>query len=241
MYMRTPVSAVTSVWRSVSQGFDDPFFYYYRCTYIGRPVEINHITQKQLLNDNVFKELPIVRKNMQGINGVELLPSEYNHLLDISDADSKIYRFKVSTDDDAKEFSVEKDVEEKLIKPLLKKLDYSETDYLQQMKIMVGNHNYVLIPDFVLRPDITYGKESAFALIEAKFSIRNKKEFADTQIQARSYARQLHTKFSVIADKNNIWIMSEQDDYEEVILSFYWKDLDEPDNFNKLYKLIGKK
>lgn len=30
MYLRTPVSAVDSIWRSCSVGFIDPFFYYYR-------------------------------------------------------------------------------------------------------------------------------------------------------------------------------------------------------------------
>ena len=41
MYMRTPISAVESIWRACSVGFIDPFFYYYRCVYISNPIEIN--------------------------------------------------------------------------------------------------------------------------------------------------------------------------------------------------------
>ena len=43
MYLRTPISAISSVWRSMSIGFIDPFFYYYRCTYIGMPKKLSRI------------------------------------------------------------------------------------------------------------------------------------------------------------------------------------------------------
>lgn len=87
MYLKTPVSAIVSVWRSVSIGFNDSFFYYYRCTYIANPVSIQHITLKQMQQDDVTKNMSIVRSNMQGINGTELKPSEYNHLMDLANAD----------------------------------------------------------------------------------------------------------------------------------------------------------
>ena len=56
MYLRTPISAIDSIWRSVSVGFNDPFFYYYRCTYIARPEKITRVSQKQLQQDEKFKE-----------------------------------------------------------------------------------------------------------------------------------------------------------------------------------------
>lgn len=62
MYLKSPISAIDSVWRSVSVGFNDPFFYYYRCTYIANPQKINRVYQKTLKKDPVFKELPIVKK-----------------------------------------------------------------------------------------------------------------------------------------------------------------------------------
>ena len=60
---------------------------------------------------------------MQGINGCELLPSEYNHIVDISGKD--IQRLEFIMDVGEEDYPNEKSVEEKLIKPLLKKLGYS--------------------------------------------------------------------------------------------------------------------
>lgn len=151
MYLKSPVSSVNSVWRSVSIGFNDPFFFYYRCTYIGRPVVIKKVTQKQLQRDEVFKNVPVVRKNMQGVNGVELKPSEYNHLMDMAGV-RDVPRLQFALTDGGAGLTTEKDVENKLVKPLISKLGYSDDEYVQQLYIEIGNHNYALIPDFALLP-----------------------------------------------------------------------------------------
>jgi len=239
MYLRSPVSAVDSVWRSVSIGFNDPFFYYYRCTYIANPVGIKRISQKQLQRDPVFKDVPIVRKNMQGINGVELKPSEYNHLMDLAKADVPRLEFVVS--DGNQDFVNEKDVENKLIKPLIAKLGYSEEEYVQQLYIEIGNHNHALIPDFVLLPITTRGRQSGFALIEAKHTIPNQKEMEEIRIQARSYARQLNVKYAVIASKDKVWVSSPDDDFTSDIFEASWVELNNADTFSALFKLIGRK
>lgn len=241
MYLRSPVSAVDSVWRSVSVGFNDPFFYYYRCTYIARPRKIQRVTQKDLQKDDIFKNVPIVRKNMQGINGVELKPSEYNHLLNLGKADKHIPRLKFSAPNANQKFSVEKDVENKLIKPLIKRLGYADTDYVQQLYIKIGNHNHLLIPDFVLLPKRTGNHQSAFCVIEAKLSIENSKKLEETKTQARSYAVQLRARYSVIISQEGIWVTNAEDDFSEEIFVADWGELKKSDSFSKLYKLIGKK
>lgn len=237
MYLRTPISSIDSVWRSVSVGFNDPFFYYYRCTYIARPQKINRITQKQLQQDAVFKELPIIKKNMQGINGVEIYPSVYNHLLDIAGSD--LPRLEYMTGDDVGGLAVEKDVENKLIKPFLEKLGYSEDEYIQQLPIEVGNHNHKQIPDFVIHPKVSTGHQSADFLLEAKLSIPSIKSLEEAKTQARGYAKLLNAKYSVVAAKEGIWISQIEDDYSKDILSFSWAELKKEDDFFKVYKLIG--
>lgn len=239
MYLRTPISAVDSVWRSVSIGFDDPFFYYYRCTYIANPVSVKRVSQKQLQKDKIFKDIPIVRKNMQGINGVELKPSEYNHLMDLAKANVPKLEFTIA--DRNQEFINEKDVENKLIKPLIAKLGYSEEEYVQQLYIEIGNHNHALIPDFVLLPVTTRGHQSAFALIEAKHSIPNQKAMEEVRIQARSYAVQLKARYSVIASKDKVWVSTPNDDFSTDIFSATWDELNNADTFSELFKLIGRK
>ncbi len=239
LYLKTPVSAVDSVWRSVSVGFNDPFFYYYRCTYISRPVRIRKISQKQLQKDEVFKDLPLVRKNMQGINGVELKPSEYNHLIDLAKADVPKLEFFISYDA-ANNYLNEKNVEDSLVRPLLGKIGYSEHEYVQQLYIEIGNHNYALIPDFVLLPVATRGHQCGFAVVEVKYAVQNQKQMEEAKIQVRSYAVQLKAKYAVIASKDKIWIFISDDDFVDEVFSATWHELNEPDTFSKMFKLIGK-
>lgn len=239
MYLKSPVSSVNSVWRSVSIGFNDPFFFYYRCTYIGRPVVIKRISQKQLQHDEVFKNVPIVRKNMQGVNGVELKPSEYNRLMDMADA-TGVPRLQFALTNRGADLANEKDVENKLVKPLLSKLGYSDGDYVQQLYIEIGNHNHALIPDFALLPVTERGHQSAFVLIEAKYAIVNSKAMDEVRIQARSYARQLNVRYSVIASKDKIWVYVPDDDFAQEVFESTWSELNNADVFSALFKLIGK-
>ena len=237
MYFKTPDSAIDSVWRACSVGFIDPFFYYYRCTFIGKRVKINRVTQQMMKNDPIISKMPIVKKNMQGINGIELLPSEYNHLLDLASSD--LFRFQYEEDSIIGVIAREKDVEDRMIKPLLTRLGYTEKDYTQQLYIEIGNHNHALIPDFVLLLNRSTGHASAFAIIEAKKSIPNDKFLEETKTQARSYANLLKTRYSVIAAKEKIWVTSEKDDYSKTIFEATWAELNDPDTFYQLEKMIG--
>lgn len=237
MYLRSPISAIDSIWRSVCVGFNDPFFYYYRCTYIACPQKIKQITLKQLQQDPVCKALPIVRKNMQGINGVELYPSAYNHLLDMAKSD--LARLEYLVDDGNYDFAREKDVEDKLVKPFLEKLGYAESEYQQQLYIEIGNHNHALIPDFVIHPVVSSGHQAADFLVEAKVTISTNKLLEVVKTQARGYAKLLNAQYAVIAAKEGIWITEASDDYSRDVLVFSWTELKEEDNFYMVFKLIG--
>ena len=239
MYIRTPVSAINSIWRACSIGFIDPFFFYYRCVYLSSPVEINPFTLADIKKDRYFKDLPIVRKNMQGINGVELKPSVYNHLVKISKA--KVNTLEYVETESVGEYSREKDVEEKLIIPLIHKLGYSDDEYKRQMYVEIGNHNNTLIPDFVLLPDERRGSASGFAIIEAKRSIPNKKTLDKVMVQAKSYAKLLTAKYCVVAAQENIWITERRDNYESVIFEATWEQLNDTDIFYDLNKMLGKR
>ena len=175
---------------------------------------------------------------MQGINGVELLPSQYNHLMDIAEAEIPRLEFCVSENNT--EFALEKDVENKLIKPLLAKLGYSENDYVQQLYIEIGNHNHALIPDFVILPHKTKGHYSARYLIEAKLSIPTLKYLEEVKTQARSYAKLLGVQYSIIASKEKVWITERKDDYSTDVFTAFWDELNNADIFSKLQKMIGK-
>ena len=238
MYLKTPISAVSSIWRACSLGFIDPFFFYYRCVYISEPTEIKPITLSGLRSDRIFKELPIVRKNMQGINGVELYPSAYNHLVKVSKAKVPMLEYNETKTDG--EFINEKAVETKLIKPLIMKLGYEESDYKQQMYVELGNHNKALIPDFVLLPNERRGFSSGFAVIEAKRSIKSEKELQEAMVQARSYAKILTAKYCVVASMEKIWVSQRNDGYDQLAFESSWVELNNADVFYKLHKILGR-
>lgn len=184
---------------------------------------------------------------MQGINGTELRPSAYNHLLDLEKKHlprpvymrlPRLVYMKNGIDSD---FTREKDVEDKRIKPFLKKLGYTENEYQQQLYIEIGNHNHALIPDFVIHPVVAPGHQSASFLIEAKLSITSAKLLEEAKTQARDYAKLLNARYSAVAAKEGIWISSANDDYSENILSFSWNELENEDHFFEVFKLLGNR
>lgn len=240
MYLRTPISSISSIWRSCSVGFNDPFFFYYRCTYIGHPVKGKRMGIKQIKKDRVLSKMPIVSKNMQGINGVELKPSDYNYIVDKTKAKvTKLEYEEISIDND---YENEKDVEERIIKPFLKDdLGYNVDDYVQQLNVPIGNHNNTLIPDFVLLPRTFGGRHIAYAVVEAKKSIKNEKELLEALDQVSSYALLLSAKHAAVASQEGIWITSEDSRYTDVILSYKWCELNaDNDKMYEVRKIIGK-
>ena len=69
-------------------------------------------------SDKIIGSMPIVQKNMQGLNGVELKPSEYNHLLELGN--SNAIRLEYSAVNSDKEYSTEKEVEDTMLSFFIK-------------------------------------------------------------------------------------------------------------------------
>ena len=174
---------------------------------------------------------------MQGVNGVELKPSEFNHLMELGN-NSEI-RLQYVTTAQESECSTEKEVEDRIIKPLLSQLGYGERDYVQQLYIEIGNHNHALIPDFVLLPEKRGTHKVAFAVVEAKRSITSYQQLQDALSQVRSYAKLLSTKFAVIISQEKVWIFSESDDYEKTVLEICATSMTD-DHIYVMRKIIGR-
>lgn len=240
MYMKTPISAINYIWRSVSKGFDDPFFYFYRCAYIADPKKIKPISLKKLRSDRTLKKMGIVRKNMQGVNGTEIIPTDYNHLLDIAKSDLDRIHFNI--DQLIRNYENEKDFELNFLLPLVEKLNYNKKEFQNQLLIHVGNagNSFKLIPDIVLLPELKNNTWNAYAAIEAKYSIKSRKELEEAQNQVKSYCRQLLCKYAVVASPEKIWIMSNKDDFKKIIFEESVSELNNPDVFRRLFKLLGK-
>ena len=89
MYCTSPRSYIHSVWRAGSTGIFSPFDYYHCRTTIQEGIRLPEITFNDLKNDEYFSNLPIVRKNLQGINGVAFSAKDYSELLRLS---TTVYR-----------------------------------------------------------------------------------------------------------------------------------------------------
>lgn len=83
------------------------------------------------------------------------------------------------------DIKLEKDVEEKLLIPLLHNIGI--TDYMRQIPLRAGRGERIF-PDFALRCTKTENGYVAKVLIEAKLSMRNKKDIYEAFQQANSYA-----------------------------------------------------
>ncbi len=242
MYCRSPRSYIHSIWRTMNDGFIDPFFHYYNMTYISCPIKVSPISWQEIKTNNVLSQSPLVKKNFQGVNGYPVSYKEYQEMIRLWEEkgmDSQdlptIEPIKLLSPDII--LKSEKDVEEYLIEPLLLKLKYKQGDWVRQMPIRMGRrHTYY--PDYC----VSVNKEGAEMIIEAKYSIISDKELQEAFSQAKSYARNLLSSKLMIAAKEGFWVFLKNGKVfdRSNFQKFSWNDVEDPDSFFELLKLVGK-
>lgn len=244
-YQTSPISAITHIWQSKMDGVKDPFFYYYANTYLQNPIEIPPITLKELQADEYFKNHSLVRKKFQGVNGWAMTNEDYSELLRIL----KNKNFDISTlpmpyaPDTPKGISVknEKEVEDKLLEFYLSEMGFEKgKDYIKQLPIKAGRGS-AIYPDYALHYNDSKGYETAKILIEAKFQMKSNKEIEEAFTQARSYANLLESSVIILCDKQMLLIYPKKESFDRNnYQKIYWEDLKNPDEFNKLKKILEK-
>ena len=207
IYCLSPRSYIHSIWRAKTNGIFNPFDFYHCRVNVCEGIKIPPITSKELKADEYFSQVPIVRKNLQGIKGTEFTAQDYSELLrfveqkggDVSVLPKLFEKGKVNFG----EIKIEKDVEEKILIPMLQKLGYSESDWTRQLSLKAGR-NEKAIPDFVFFAKGDRHFENAPMLIEAKFDMSLITEQQKAFAQALSYSRMLRSSIMVICDKERI-------------------------------------
>ncbi|PJJ68080.1 restriction endonuclease subunit R [Chryseobacterium geocarposphaerae] len=245
VYCLAPRSYIHSVWRVKRDGIADPFFHYYSNIYITNGQKVPPITIHELKADKHFSKNPLVRKNLQGINGYPLSSEDYLRLQEIFNEkgynSSNLPQLYNYTYEQNKEIQNEREVEINLIEPFLKRIGYIEKDWIRQLSIRMGRgeRNY---PDYAFLTDKTQNYEKASMLIESKFHIKNNKELEETFKQIWSYGQRLNSHTLIIADKDSIWIyLRKNDSFDRTkYKKFFWKELENSDKYNEVKKLIGK-
>jgi len=136
----------------------------------------------------------------------------------------------------------EKDVEEKLLIPLLNKLGYSETDWTRQLSQKAGRKEKA-IPDFVFLPKGEIHFQNAPMIIEAKFDMSSNIERTKSYNQALSYARLMKSSIFGICDKDRLIIYKEKKGYFDrfnPIFEKHWQSINDAEIFCQLKQIIGK-
>ena len=243
MYLRTPHSAVKYILRAVSDGFIDPLAYYYTCIYLSKPIVTPLLTNKAMQEDPELSKIPLIRANMQGVNGRRLKSSEYqafvNKFIELGMSKEEIPRLREYSTLDYTTLQNEKDVEEHLVKPFLKRLGYTESDYIQQLVVKVGRSEKA-IPDFIVKPIENNGRKICTFIVEAKYSIPTIKQLEKDFKQALSYAKLLDAQALILASLEGIWTASNKDNFTK-IADYSWSKLENSDILNAVYGLIGNR
>jgi len=247
VYCLSPRSYIHSIWRAKTDGYIDPFFYFYNQVWLCNPIKTTHITYDDLRNDPLLSQNSLVKCSMQGLNGRRFNYREYEAILSIMESKgqdlSKLPRvepvFEIS---DGKNLLVdERDVEIYLVEPLLEKLGYENEDWTRQMTVRMGRGEK-LYPDYAFFAQQNKGEEQARMVLETKYRIKTNKELFNAYSQAKSYALRLQSTAFVVAAIEGIWIFPlQKSGFEfETNLHKTWKEVYQPDIFSAIIDVIGK-
>ncbi len=238
MYCVSPRKYLHSIWRATDDSFIDPFRYHYYAVRVKYPHKFKPVTYQQLKENEILKRNPTIRSNMQGMNGRPLSVSEYEELEKLIQSSGEnteklpklpVYQRNID------HIENERDVEEKLIEPLLIDLGISDKDWIRQLPLKMGR-KISYYPDYAIFVETKKGHEKAKIILEAKYSISNDQQLQDAFEQARTYALRLNSKNILIADREFLWVYKKnKEDFTQNHLTYYnWDDLTNPD---KLYEL----
>ncbi len=232
------------MWQAVAPGCNDPLFSHYRYVYYGRPHNIPHVTYKTFSTDPVLKDTSLARTKMSKMDGGRLKPSDYMRLLDVAAMQGPVpdktpqIELKESFAD-GETFELERDVEIKLLEPLLERLGWSPSDWCRQMPLRIGR-GISKYPDYVVNPVYDLNRPSGDIVLEAKLTIPTQKQFEHDKGQVATYSRLLNAKWAVLVAKEGIWVSNSAQDYL-TYQSWTWADLENADRIAELKRMIGKK
>jgi hypothetical protein len=246
MWCASPRSYLHSIWRAIDNGFNDPFFYFGTIMRVGNPVKITPIPFSEFSKHPLLGKKSTVRARFQGASGSTFTVEEYAAICDLLH-DKGFDCSTLPLPPTINEFFVkglenERDVELKLLEPLLSNLGFSEKDWLRQLSVRMGRgeRNY---PDYVLGGDPRPGEESAIAVIECKFDINTKKDLKETFVQAKSYALRLQASILALAARRGLWIFRQNNDGFSIDYFTFktWNELSHPDVLHEVSLVLGKR
>lgn len=244
MYCVSPRSYIHSIWRATTDGFIDPFFFYHSTVWVGHPIKTTEVSFKDMAAHPLLSEKGAIKAHLQGPSGKAFTVEEYEAVLEMMAKKgqdlSPLPSVVATTFIPEEELINERDVELKLVEPLLKKLGYEPKDWVRQMSVSMGRgeRNY---PDYAFGAQTKKGDEKAEMVLEAKYNIKIRRELTDAYRQAKSYALRLQSKMIVLAAVEGVWIFDGSNGFDfDRFIHKNWKELEHPDTLHQIRKAIGK-
>lgn len=245
MWVRTPHSCTHSVWRAISRGYNDPFFWHYRTVWIGHRIAVPRIRFKELSAHPTWAHNPSVRAHFQGASGREISPAEYDALIEMWEQrgfdTSGLPRLAKRPALPVEGVDCERDVEVLLLEPLLRRLGYEESDWIRQYRVRMGRGE-VVRPDYAFGMEGDIGEEHVRMLVEAKHRISSAKDLREAYLQARSYGERLRARLVILCAVEGLWLFGrEQGTFSiEKFERFDWLGASEGKVLDHLLREIGR-
>ena len=245
MYVVSPRSHIHSIWRAESNGFQDPFFYFQNTTWISNPRKVMPITFKEMKDHPTLGQNKYILANLQGASGKLLRSQDYDAILEMLYAKGqditalpRLPRVSFIPPDDLKS---ERDVELRLVEPLLARLGFSTNDWKRQVPIKMGRGERYY-PDYVFGLRGNTREETARMVLETKFSLSRQRDVREAYQQMRSYATRLQASTAMLAAREGVWVFdaSGRDFQFDRHQHWNWDELEDGQHFNKLRQFVGK-
>jgi len=246
MYCLAPRSCIHSIWRAIRPGGVEPFRHFYNTIWMGYPQLVKPITYSEIKTDTILREFPLVKGNMQGINGRNVPKRFYDRILSLLEKKGMEIASLPHLDNmevKGLRLNNERDVEVCLLEPLLAELGFLPADWERQVKLRVGRSEKA-IPDYLIHTSKDTALKTVHAdwVWEAKFSVISHEQLQKDFGQARSYARLVDAEGVGVISKEGVWISTKKDDYS-IKKARHWSavQLREVDHLNEIRSLAGKK
>jgi len=234
VYETAPYSRIRSIWRAISPGFDDPFTYYPGSVYLGHPILVPCVGIQELRDDSVWSKKGLVKASMQGVNGKTCSVEEYEALKKMfKRVDPSFDLKKIPNPPPYAQFyhealKVERDVEEQLLEPLLKRMGMRQ--WVRQLPLRMGRGDRVF-PDYALGVRGRGDDAAADFIWEAKYRIPTVKQLKIDFGQAKSYALRLQSKAFGLVAIEGVWFVTAEDGFRfERLRHLTWEQLGSSDS-----------
>lgn len=258
-YEKSPVKALNAIYIAQADGVVDPFFHYYSNTYIGNKISIpseQAITIDDFRNSEYFqkrdKKGNFVSKNFQDTSGWKVTFNDYKEIkrmlkekgYDVSKLPCLYEPKKIGNIT----ISVEKDVSEKLLIPLLEQMGWKKgIDFEGELEFNAGRGKTGFSsdkrPDFCLHFTEKNDEIEAKVVIEVKKFMNGKDGIQANFIQGHSYAKWGNAQVLVLCDMEKILVYERGKDNkfnEKKFIQYSWIDMENPDKYHELKQLLSK-